>query len=179
MTTDVVGAGVLQLETGFMLESIPGTSVVHAPVPRLRGLTKRLELPIGGDGVLWQAPSSASALGHASGLSDMGIKLKWKLLDEHHGAGNHVEHGAVPRHRKERANRPRGRALFRFGGAALVPGGGTCDPASRGALGKVTRALVLYRRPPHGAGALQSVQAVSAKALAAGEPPAVRPKAST
>lgn len=84
MTTDVVGTGVLQLETGFLRESIPGASVVHAPVPLLRiGLTRRLELRSGGDGVLWQTPGSASAIGHSSGLSDMGVELKWKLVDEH------------------------------------------------------------------------------------------------
>jgi len=83
VTTEVVGTGVVQLETGFLLESIPGASVVHAPVPLLRiGLTSRLELRTGGDGGLWQNRGSSTFNGHVSGLSDMGIELKWKLMGE-------------------------------------------------------------------------------------------------
>lgn len=84
ITTEVVGTGVLQLETGFQLESATGAQVIHAPVPLMRiGLTRRLELRLGGDGALWERTGAAGAYGHASGLSDIGVELKWKLLDEH------------------------------------------------------------------------------------------------
>lgn len=84
ITTEVVGAGVLQLETGFLLESTQGTRVIHAPVPLMRiGITRRLELRVGGDGGLWQRAGATGAYEHAAGLSDMGVELKWKLLDEH------------------------------------------------------------------------------------------------
>jgi hypothetical protein len=84
ITTEVVGTGVLQLETGFVLESLAGARVIHAPVPLMRlGLTRRLELRVGGDGALWHRSGVPGAYEHESGLSDMGLELKWKLLDEH------------------------------------------------------------------------------------------------
>jgi hypothetical protein len=84
ITTEVVGTGILQLETGFLLESTQAARVIHAPVPLMRiGLTRRLELRVGGDGALWERTGVPGYYGHASGLSDMGVELKWKLLDEH------------------------------------------------------------------------------------------------
>lgn len=84
MTTEAVGAGILQLESGLLLESSPSARLVHAPAPLLRiGLTRRLELRVGGDGMLWQRPGSDGTCPRASGLSDMGVELKWKLMDEH------------------------------------------------------------------------------------------------
>lgn len=84
IATEVVGTGVLQLETGFLLESMRAARVIHAPVPWISvGLTRRLELRVGGDGALWERTGAAGAYERASGLSDMGVELKWKLLDEH------------------------------------------------------------------------------------------------
>jgi hypothetical protein len=83
ITTEVVGPGILQLETGGLLEYSPSARVIHAPTPLMRiGLTRSIELRVGGDGALWQRSGSPGAYDHASGISDVGVELKWKLLAE-------------------------------------------------------------------------------------------------
>jgi hypothetical protein len=84
-SSGVVGAGVWQLESGVLFQSDGldrGTAHdVSAPNILLRmGIGSRLELRIGGEGFLGESLSTGT--GMSSGLSDLELGFKYRLLDQ-------------------------------------------------------------------------------------------------
>lgn len=88
-STDMVGRGVWQLETGVSFESDHlGAETQHelaAPLAMLRiGLSQRVELRVSGDGVLSDTVTVPGAR-RATGASDIEVGAKWKLFAQPHG----------------------------------------------------------------------------------------------
>jgi hypothetical protein len=84
-SSDVVGAGAIQLEVGFGRE-IDGPSGSHAyattfPQPQLRiGLTDAFEVAVGGSG--WTRVTADDVTGATSGLSDLTVGARLRIADE-------------------------------------------------------------------------------------------------
>jgi hypothetical protein len=79
-STDVAGRGVLQIENGFTVErSQTGHSLAGPELLMRIGLSKRLELRVGGDGVLTERRPGANRV---SGFSDVDLGMKILLFDQ-------------------------------------------------------------------------------------------------
>ena len=81
-SSEVVGKGVAQVENGFTVERSQGGSSLAGPELLLRvGLTRRLELRVGGDGFLLQRmPGAEKVAGH----SDVELAAKILLFEQGH-----------------------------------------------------------------------------------------------
>ena len=78
--TDVVGKGVVQMENGFTQERSRGGTSISGPELLMRiGLTKCLEIRIGGDGFLSQRSLGAARI---SGYSDVELAAKIVVFNE-------------------------------------------------------------------------------------------------
>jgi hypothetical protein len=79
-STDIVGKGVFQLESGFTVERSQGGSSLSGPELLMRvGLSKRLELRLGGDGFLRERTPGGE---RTTGRSDFDLALKIRLFDQ-------------------------------------------------------------------------------------------------
>lgn len=82
-SSDVVGRGVLQIETGITLEE-PDPSVRQVTLPQLLvriGLGSRVELRLASDGYVSQSLAEAGGRHRHSGRSDIEVGAKVKLID--------------------------------------------------------------------------------------------------
>jgi hypothetical protein len=80
-SSEVVGRGLVQVESGFTLEGDQNNRAITTPAILARiGLTSRVELRVGGEGFLrsWNSGQPGSAV---SGGSDMEIGAKVKVLN--------------------------------------------------------------------------------------------------
>jgi hypothetical protein len=83
-SSEVVGRGALQVESGFSFENdrqdADRSRVVSAPQLLVRvGVTPRFELRFGGDGFVAESIRTATGTSHATGSSDAEIGFKYKL----------------------------------------------------------------------------------------------------
>ena len=79
-STQVVGKGVVQVENGFTVERSQGGSSLAGPELLMRvGMTKRLELRVGGDGFLSQRMPGAEKI---VGYSDVELAVKILLVEQ-------------------------------------------------------------------------------------------------
>lgn len=81
-STDVVGKGMLQIENGFTVERSQGAGKMTSPELLMRvGLSKRVELRLGGDGLVTQRiPGKSMVVGY----SDFEIAAKVVILEAGH-----------------------------------------------------------------------------------------------
>jgi hypothetical protein len=82
-SSEVVGRGVIQIESGLTLEE-PDASVRQVTLPQLLvriGLGRRVELRLASDGYVSQSLDAAGGRRSRSGRADMEVGAKVKLLD--------------------------------------------------------------------------------------------------
>ena len=79
-STEVVGKGVFQMESGFTVARSQGGSSLSGPELLMRvGLSKRLELRFGGDGFLRERTPGGESF---TGRSDSELAMKIRLFDQ-------------------------------------------------------------------------------------------------
>lgn len=86
-STETMGPGVAQLETGIQRTSHAlrdgNTKTIGGPLSLLRiGLTKRLELRLGNDGMQAEFHHLSEGMEHHSGMADFSVGTKLKVLTE-------------------------------------------------------------------------------------------------